>query len=287
MKVSYRAYMLTGVVLILTGGLLYGLERIHTEHTRLVQQADTQYQMRQYHEALSTYQRVRERATAPVIRASRLLMGHLAPPATIALQIANCQYRIAEMALRHYQHAARDPRLTPRPSLGTVQRLLTEAGRAYAEVPETDPPVSIAAQVNGARVAAWQLILAAFDEQTTGRRSLRQQAVHAIKQAAKAVDYSHTHREQLSRRERVSAMLLLETLTAFSQEKSPPSPPRPRHDGTRERLGDLLLQGSPELSPQERQRFQEFFFALPLEAKEPWPTPRQDTAGGGQGRVAH
>jgi hypothetical protein len=287
MNVSYRAYILTGIVLTLVGGLLYNLERVHTAYTRLAQEADTLYQMRHYREALTTYETILERATTPMVRTSRWFMGGLATPATVALQIANCRYRLAEIELRQYQQTARDPRVTPRPSLVTVQRLLSEAGKAYAEVPATDPPIALAAQVNGTRVAAWQLILAAFDEPTAGRRSLRQQAVHAIKQAASAVDYGHMHREQLSRRERTSAMLLLETLTAFSQEAAPPSPPRPRHNVARERLGDLLLLRNPELSAQERQRFQDFFFALPLEAKDPWPTTRQDTAGAGQGRVTH
>jgi tetratricopeptide (TPR) repeat protein len=282
-----RALFLTGMSLSLVGALLYSIERINRPYAALLHQADTYYESQQYHQAIAAYERVLERAATPTVRASTLLVGRLVSPAGVLLQMANCHYRLAEAALRHYRQAVRDPRITPRPSLATVQHLLTMAGKAYEEVPQTDPPAYMAAQVNITRVAAWRLLLAAFDEQTAGRRSIRQQALQAIRYAATAVDFAHNHREQIGRQERMTAMLLLETLTAFSQEKPPPRPPVDSSDALRGRLGDLLLQDTPELSSQERQRFQQFFFALPLEAKDPWPIGRQGGAGGGRSRIAH
>jgi tetratricopeptide (TPR) repeat protein len=282
-----RALLLTGMLLGLAGALLYGIERPNRPYISLLHQADMYYASQQYHQAIAAYERVLARAATLAVRASTLLVGRLVNLAGVSLQMANCHYRLAEVALRHYRQAIRDPRITPRPSLETVQRLLTMAGKAYEEVPQTDPRTSMAAQVNHARVAAWQLLLAAFDEQTAGRRSIRQQALQAVRYAATAVDYAHSHREQLGRQERMTALLLLETLTALSQGRSPPSPPGDPSDALRGRLGDLLLQDTPELSPQERQRFQQFFFALPLEAKDPWPIGRQGGAGGGRSRIAH
>jgi hypothetical protein len=278
-----RALLLVGAGLGLAGAFLYGLDRVHRQYFQLVYQADTYYQARQYREAIAAYQRVLERAAEPLTRISIRLLGHTLSPASTLLQIANCRYRLAEAELRHYQQAARDPRITPRPSLETVQRLLSVAGKAYAEVPQSDPWAYVAAQINGARVAAWQLILAAFDEQTTGRRALRQQAIQVIRQTATAVDLAYRYPEHISRQERMTAMLLLETLTAFSQE--PPSPSLPNNGPGK--LGDLLLNTAPELSSRERQRFQQFFFALPLEAKDPWPAARQGDAGTGRGGIAH
>lgn len=283
----HRVLLVMGGVLVLAGALLYGLEHTRRNYAQLLRQADGYYQAQQYPEAITAYKQLLERAAAPVARASALLSGRVVNPANVSLQIANCHYRLAETKLHHYQQAARDPRVTPRPSLETVQRLLTVAGKAYEEVPQTDPRAYMAAQVNGARVAAWQLILAAFEAQTPGRRSLKQQALQTIRQAVRAVDYGHNHQEQVERQEIMTAMLLLEALTAFSQERPPPGPLRPPGTILRGQLGDLLLKNTPELSPQERQGFQQFFFALPLEAKDPWPIARQGEAGGERSPMAH
>ena len=283
-----RRLFLLGMVLALTGAGLYTLDRNRSHHTHLMQQANALYQAQQYREAITAYERVLAHTTTLVMRLTAALPGRGSSAAKVSLQIANCHYHLAETALRHYREAAGDPHAaTPRPSLVAVQRLLHVAGKAYEDVPQTDPYAAMAAQVNGARVATWQLVLAAFDEQTTGRRSLRQQALRTIRQAASAVDYGHAHRARLPRHQRMTAMLLLETLTAFSRETPPPQPPRTSRDPLQGQLGDLLLQHTPELSAQERQRFQQFFFALPLEAKDPWPLPRQGGAGGGRRGVAH
>jgi len=282
-----RTLPLLGGLLVLGGGLLYGLDQTSQAHYGLLQQAEALYDAQQYQEAITAYERVLAHAATPTMRLSAMLLGGVGSPARVALHLANCRYRLAEVELRHYQKAARDSRTTPRPSLETVQRLLTTAGKAYEEVPRTDPRTSLAAQVNAGRVAAWQLILAAFDEQTPGRRTLKQQALQAIQRAAEAVDYGHSQQQHVHRQELMTAMLLLETLTAFSQEKPPPSPPVPPGDAIRNPLGDLLLRDSPELSQQERERFRQFFFALPIEAKDPWPLERGGGAGGKQGRFAH
>ncbi len=282
-----RTFFVLGTLLILASTLLYGLVRTRDGYAVLLRQADATYQKRQYREAIAAYEQVLERTQSPAMRISTLLLGPVVSPASLALQIGNCRYRIAAAELRHYQQASRDPRVKPRPSLVKVQRLLTEAGAAYAEVPQTDPQAYVAAQVNSTRVRSWQLIVAAFDEQTTGRRTLKQQALAAIRQAAAAVDYSYEHRQHISRQTRMTAMLLLETLTAFSQERPPPLPPRASSRPLQKPLGDLLLKDTPELSTRERKRFQQFFFALPIEAKDPWPLPRQGGAGGGQRPVAH
>jgi hypothetical protein len=82
-------------------------------------------------------------------------------------------------------------------------------------------------------------------------------------------------------------MLLLETLTAFSQDKAPPSPPVFAGDALRNPLGDLLFRDTPELSQQERERFRQFFFALSIEARDPWPIERRGGAGAGGARTGH
>lgn len=286
MTQPWRRFSLrTGIIVCLMGTLLYGLEGIQRPILHLHQQADTHYQTQRYHEAIDTYQHVLDRTSTLPLRVTwRFLPSPMKPP-SVLLQIANCHYRLAEAELRHYHQAARDPRLTPRPSLGKVQRLLTVARQAYSDVPDTAPRVYMAAQTNAARVAVWQLMLAAFDEQTPGRRSLRQQTLQAIHQATTAVDYAYREHKAIQHEERMHAMLLLETLTAFSEERPPPSPPASQVE--RGRLGDLLLQHGSELSSQQRQRFQDFFFALPLEAKNPWPTDRQGGVGGRQSPVAH
>ena len=275
-----RALYLVSGLLGLGGALLYGLERTARAYYDVLQQADTYYHAAQYQEAITVY----ERALA---RASAWILGSVGSPDYVSLRLANSHYRLAEAEMLRYQKAAREPRSTPRPSLETVQRLLTVAGKAYEAVPHTVPHIAQAAQVNAVRVAAWQLILTAFDEQTPGRRSLRQQALHTIQRAAQAVDYSHAHQASLSRQDHMTAMLLLETLTAFSQEKAPPSPPVPAGDALRNPLGDLLFKDTPELSQQERERFRQFFFALPIEARDPWPSERRGSAGAGGGRTGH
>jgi len=276
-----------GILLLLGGALLYGLLQTRQTYIHRLEQADAAYQVQQYLAAITAYEDVRRHAQAPTMRVSRLLLGQPLSPDAITLQIANCRYRIAETELRYYQRAIRDPRLTPRPSLVKVQRLLNEAEQAYQQVSPAEPPIYLAAQVNAARVRTWQLILAAVDEQTTGRRALKELAVQAIQQAAAAVDYSHTQQAHLSRQARMTATLLLETLTTFSQQTPQSLPPRPPDRYLRQPLGDLLLQDTPELSSQERQRFQQFFFALPIEAKNPWPDAQRGGAGSGQQPPAH
>jgi hypothetical protein len=276
-----------GVVLLLGAALLYGLLQTRQTYSQRLQQADDAYQEQQYLAAITAYEGVLQHAQTPALRMSRLLLGHPVSPDGITLQIANCRYRIAETELRYYQRASRDPRLTPRPSLVKVQRLLNEAEQAYHQVPDAEPAIYQAAQVNATRVRTWQLILAAVDEQTRGRRTLKQLALQAIQQAAAAVDYSHRQQAHISRQARMTAMLLLETLTTFSKAAPQLLPPRALSRYMRHPLGDLLLRDTPELSSRERQRFQEFFFALPIEAKNPWPKTQQGGAGSGQQPAAH
>jgi hypothetical protein len=282
-----RALFLLAGLLSVNGALLYGLEGTARDYYAMLQQADTHYQGAQYQEASAIYEQALARAVTPAGRASALLLGRIGSPAQVSLRLANCHYRLAEAEMARYQKAAREPRSTARPGLETVQRLLTVAGKAYEAVPQTDAYIGHAAQVNAVRVAAWQLILSAFDEQTPGRRSLRQQALHTIQRAAQAVDYSHEHQAHLSRQDHMTALLLLETLTAFSQDKAPPIPPVSPGDALRNPLGDLLFRDAPELSQAERERFRQFFFALPIEARDPWPIERRGGAGSGGGRSGH
>jgi hypothetical protein len=282
-----RALLFFAALLGICGALLYGLERLAHDYYRVLHQAEAHYSAAQYQEATAMYELALARANTLAVRASAWLLGRAGSPADVALRLANCQYRLAEVELARYQKGARESRSTPRPALETVQRLLAAAGKAYEGVPQTAPAIVQAAQVNAVRSAAWQLILTAFDEQTPGRRSLRQQALHTIQRAAQAVDYSHTHQAHLSRADHMTAMLLLETLTAFSQEKASPSPPIPPGDALRNPLGDLLFRDAPELSQQERERFRQFFFALPIEARDPWPIERRGGAGAGGGRAGH
>jgi hypothetical protein len=282
-----RALCLVSGLLGLSGVLLYGLEHTARGYYGILQQADTYYHAAQYQEAIAAYERAMVHASTPTVRASTWLLGGAGSPAHVALWLANSHYRLAEAEMVQYQKATREPRSTPRPTLETVQRLLTAAGTAYAAVPHTAPHIAQAAQVNAVRVATWQLILTAFDEQTPGRRSLRQQALLTVQRAAQAVDYSHAHQASLSRQSHMTAMLLLEALTAFSQEKAPPSPLASAADALRNPLGDLLFKDTPELSQQERERFRQFFFALPIEARDPWPSERRGGAGAGGGRTGH
>lgn len=282
-----RLLILLGVVLCLSGAVLYGLNDITTDYDRLLQQAEAHYQAQRYHEAIAASERVLQRAAALDIRLSTVLLRRLVRPNRMLLHIANSRYHLAVAELRRYQEAGRDSRATPRPSLETVQRLLTTARTAYGAVTQTDPRAYTAAQVNATRVAAWQLILAAFSEQTPGRRSLKQQASHTIRDAARTVDFAYQHKAYLSRQDYMTALLLLETLTSFSQEKPAPRLPVPPDASWPRHLGDLLLEDRPELSQDERERFRQFFFALPLEAKEPWAQMGQGSAGAGQRSTAH
>lgn len=283
-----RTFRRLGIVLILGAVLLYGLLQTRQAYSQRLQQADAAYQGQQYPVAIDAYETVLEHARTPAMRLSRLLFrSPVSSPDGITLQIANCRYRIAEAELRYYQRASRDPRLTPRPSLVKVQRLLNEAEQAYHQVASTEPAIYQAAQVNATRVRTWQLILAAVDEQTRGRRTLKQLALQAIQQAAATVDYTHQQQAHISRQARMTAMLLLETLTTFSKSSPQPLPPRATNRYMRQPLGDLLLRDTPELSSRERQRFQQFFFALPIEAKNPWPEGQQGGAGSGQQPAAH
>ena len=106
---------------------------------------------------------------------------------------------------------------------------------------------------------------------------------HTIERAEQAVETAHQHRAELPRQDWMTAVLLLETLTAFSQRPQPPSVSPDRADQTqRVTFGDLLLRDTAELDDTERQRFENFFFALPLEANHPWPMPNPDAAGSGR-----
>ena len=276
-----------GALLCLSGVLLYGFEYSSSAYYHLLHQAEEHYQAQRYPEAIEAYQRVLERAQALDIRLGAVLLNYFVSTDRVRLQIANSHYRLAEVELRHFQEAARGSRVTPRPSLATMQRLLTVARNAYDAVPQRQPRTSIAAHVNATRTAAWQLILAAFSEQTSGRRSISHQASQTIKRAARAVDLAHQHEALVSRQEYMTALLLLETLTAFSKEAPAPRPPESFKTIARGRLGDLLRQKQPELSARARERFRQFFFALPFEANDPWPRQRRGGAGGGQRPVAH
>ena len=282
-----RVLFLMGALCGVSGTLLYGLERTTRDYYTMLQQAEWHSQAGQYQEAIAIYEQALAHAVTPAGRTSALLLGRVGSPAHVSLRLANGHYRLAETEMVRYQKAAREPRSTPRPTLETMQRLLAAAGKAYEAVPQANPLTTHAAQVNAVRVAAWQLILTAFDEQTPGRHSLRQQALYTVQRAAQAVDYSHEHQTHLSRQDHMTAMLLLETLTAFSQEKAPPSPPIPPGDALRNPLGDLLFKDAPELSQAERERFRQFFFALPVEARDPWPSERRGGAGSGGGRTGH
>jgi hypothetical protein len=111
---------------------------------------------------------------------------------------------------------------------------------------------------------------------------LSQRTAHAIERAAKAVETAHQHRAELPRQTWMTAIVLLETLTAFSQRPQPPSvSPVIANPAQRVAFGDLLLRDTAELDDAERQRFEDFFFALPLEANHPWPTSNPEAAGSG------
>lgn len=275
-----------GVALCLVGLAVYGFTSLTRDFQRSVQEAEDHYQAGRFAEALATYQRVVDRTQTLLMRVSAIGWRYFFCAECLHLQIANSKYRLAEAEMQRFQRASRDPRITPRPSLVHVQRLLTAARDAYDGIPPTDPRTTAAARLNAARTEAWQLLLAAFDEQTAGRRAIRQHAAETIRRAADAVDFAHQHRAHLNEQERVTGFLLLENLTAFSKAHTPPlrSASATALQG---QLGDLLLKNQAELSQSERKRFQQFFFALPLEANDPWPAGHRSGAGAGRAPVAH
>ncbi|HEY7490144.1 MAG TPA: hypothetical protein VIH59_03425, partial [Candidatus Tectomicrobia bacterium] len=110
-----RVLPLIGVLGILGGTLLYGLEKVSRDYYHVLQQAEEYDQAQQYHEAIAAYGRALERAATPAVRLSGLLLGRVVSPARVSLRIANCHYRLAEAELRQYQKAVQDPRFTPRP----------------------------------------------------------------------------------------------------------------------------------------------------------------------------
>ena len=275
-----------GVILCLAGLATYGFTSLTRDFQRAVQEAEGHYQAGRFTKALAAYQRIVERTQAPLMRMSAVGWRYFFCAECMHLQVANCKYRLAEAEMQRFQRASRDPRIKPRPSLVHVQRLLTAARDAYDGIPPTDPRTTAAARLNAARTEAWQLLLAAFDEQTSGRRAIRQHAAETIRRAADAVDFAHQHRAHLSEQERITGFLLLENLTAFSKVRTPP-PRRASSARLRGQLGDLLLKNQAELSKSERKRFQQFFFALPFEANDPWPAGHRSGAGAGRAPAAH
>lgn len=275
-----------GIVLCVASLVTYGFISLTRDFHRVVQEAEDHYQAGHFAEALAAYQRVVARTQTPLMRISAVGWRYFFCAECMHLQIANSKYRLAEAEMQRFQRASRDPRIKPRPSLVHVQRLLTAARDAYDGIPPTDPRTTAAARHNAARAEAWQLLLAAFDEQTSGRRAIRQHAAETIRRAADAVDFAHQHRAYLSEQERMTGFLLLENLTAFSKARTP-KPRRASSTALRGQLGDLLLKNQSELSKSERKRFQQFFFALPLEANNPWPKGHRSSAGAGRAPVAH
>ncbi len=275
-----------GVVLCLAGLAAYGFTSLMRDFQRVVQEAEEYYQAGRFAEALAGYQRVVEQTQTPLMRVSALGWRYFFCTECMHLQIANSKYRLAEAEMQRFQRASRNPRSKSRTSLVHVQRLLTAARDAYDGILPTNPRTTAAARLNAARTEAWQLLLAAFDEQTAGRRAIRQHAAETIRRAADAVDFTHQHRAHLSEHERMTGFLLLENLTAFSKARTP-QPRRASAAALRGQLGDLLLKNQAELSQSERKRFQQFFFALPLEANDPWPAGHRSGAGAGRAPVAH
>lgn len=278
-----RRLVLTGILLLVCGGMVYGLHRAGRAHARLIQHAQILYQSQRYADAITAYEHVLQRAAAPEVRLNAWLFGPRMSPDRVRLHIANSHYRQAQAVLHRYQESRRDPRVAARPALASVQRAFAAATQAYDQISPHDPHTDVAAQTNAARAEAWQLLLTATYDPTPGRRSLSQRTTHAIERAAKAVETAHQHRAELPRQAWMTAIVLLETLTAFSQRPQPPSVSPAITDSTqRVTFGDLLLRDAAELDNAERQRFEDFFFALPLEANNPWPTPNPDAAGSGR-----
>ena len=278
-----RRLLFTGVMLLLCGGIVYSLHCSGRADALLLQHAQSLYQSQRYADAITAYEHVLQRSTAPSVRLNAWLFGPRISPDRVRLQIANSHYRQAEAVLHRYQESRRDPRVASRPALASVQHAFAAATQAYDRVSQRDPHADVAAQTNAARAEAWQLLITATYDPTPGRRSLSQRTAHAIERAEKAVETAHQHRAKLQRQDWMTAVLLLETLTAFSQRPQPPSvSPDIEDQGQRVTLGDLLLRDSAELDDAERQRFEDFFFALPLQANNPWPTPDPDAAGSGR-----
>jgi tetratricopeptide (TPR) repeat protein len=278
-----RRLVLTGIMLLLCGGMVYGLQRSGRADARLLQHAQMLYQSQRYADAITAYEHVLQRAAAPEVRLNAWLFGPRISPDRVQLHIANSHYRQAQAVLHRYQESRRDAHVASRPALASVQRAFAAAAQAYDRVSQRDPHTDVAAQTNAARAEAWQLLLTATYDPTPGRRSLSQRTAHAIERAEKAVETAHQHRAELPRQDWMTAVLLLETLTAFSQRPQPTSVSADIADqAQRVTFGDLLLRDTAELDDAERQRFEDFFFALPLEANHPWPTPNPDAAGSGR-----
>ena len=283
-----RRLLLTGILLLLCGGIVYSLYRSGHADARLIQHAQTLYQSQRYADAIAAYERLLQRLTAPDIRLNGWLFGPRISPDRVRLYIANSHYRQAEAVLRRYQESRRDPRVAARPALAAVQRAFATAVRAYDRVSRRDPRSDVAAQTNAARAAAWQLLLTVTYDPTPGRRSLSQRTTQTIERAEQAVETAYQHRVELPRQDWMTAVLLLETLTAFSQRPQPSSAVSDVRDQVqRVTFGDLLLQDTAELDDAERQRFEAFFFALPLDANNPWPTSDPDAAGSGRQPALH
>ena len=281
-----KVLMLSGFILILGSGGFYVFEQAMRDYSELLRTAEVQHQARHHVAAVTTYQHVLKRVQAWDIRLFNVIFGHRINTAHIRLALANTQYSRAEAALRLYQS---DPRTSDDASgltLTAVQGLLSTAVQAFDAVPKIDPHVYVSAQINAGRAEAWQLILAATQEQTRGQRTLNQLATQTIERIAHAVDMAHQQRLDWPRQAWMTAILLLESMTQFSQE---PSRPRMVEDRTELTiaLGDLLLQDKPELSAEARQRFQNFFFAIPFEADNPWPDQNLDEAGATTPQALH
>ena len=276
-----RRCLVLGLVLMLAGLSLYSLQQTERPYAAQLQQAERLYQSGNYTGAITVYQRLLERSTTLLIRLNTLLFGPLTNPDRLQLRIAMSHDRLAATALQNYQQVVQDPRVTSHPDLTSIQRALTIAIEAYNQVGDADPRADVAARTNAARAEAQQLLLAATYAPTPGRRSLSQLTTETIHRAAKAVESAYQNREHLERQEWITPILLLEGLTRFSHPPQPQSAPATLATDSRVSFGDLLLQDSQELTDAERQRFQEFFFALPLKASDPWPATETGAAGSG------
>ena len=273
-KQSRYGLILSGIALGLIGVALYILSHAHTRNLQLAQPAEAFFSTGQYHQAIAADQHLLERLRAWPSRLSARVFGEPINAATLRLRIANSYYRLTELDIRTYLRSRHDPRLTPRPSLEAIQRALTAVIEAYDQVPQTDSHAYWAAQLNAARTAAWSVWIAALYEATPGGPALSQRAADVIARAERAVDITYDQPRQLDPRDWIAAIQLLESLTTPSRQKSPPATAR-----TRLTFSDLLRQDAPQLSESDRERYQQFFFAKPLEANLPWPARRHSHAG--------
>lgn len=273
-----RVALATGTLLVLAGIVLFGLWLLGADTYRLLQQAEDHYRAGEYRAAATTYAQVQQRSASLLGRLVSWLLGSAAHPARLALQVANSRGHLAEQALRQYQQRAQETSLPPEPV--EAQRLLLAARQAYQDVPASAARAHVLAQINTARLDTWLLLLATLSDRSAGQQALQEQLRRALAQAAHAADLSHTYAKLLTPQERMTALLLLEALAGTEQV---PGPGR----ALLSRLGQLLGQPPQALSAQERQRFHQFFFALPLEAKHPWPRAGGEQAGAGTPQEAH